>query len=224
MKATLKKKHTSKKQAPVGLSYEKFKEYQGREYTGMAVGRSHKWYYDQGEWKETKITPDEWEISYSVTKRRAGKAPEGSGVPVGTGYHWFICAHQVVEKLDADDYSTSMSGFKFKVAHHRKGKGKWSATPATQRRAIIGYLKKLIIQLQQDPIPLQFTYKDEKFSGEALPVMASCLNGECTQWEITLNGVHSGIIRKMKSGWKLHHAKDQKFVNAIGKSILAFFA
>jgi hypothetical protein len=28
----------------------------------MAIGRSHKWYYDRGEWKETKITPDVWEI------------------------------------------------------------------------------------------------------------------------------------------------------------------
>ena len=37
----------------------------------MKVGRSHKWYYDKGEWKEKKITPDLWEISYSLTKSRA---------------------------------------------------------------------------------------------------------------------------------------------------------
>src|SRR5690242_20808613 len=29
-----------------------------RSYSGMKVGRSHKWYYDKGEWKEKKITPD----------------------------------------------------------------------------------------------------------------------------------------------------------------------
>ena len=29
-----------------------------------------------------------------VTKRRAGHAPEGSGVPVGTEYHWYIVAHR----------------------------------------------------------------------------------------------------------------------------------
>jgi hypothetical protein len=46
----------------------------------MKVGRSHKWYYDKGEWKEKKITPDKWEFTYAVNKRRAGHAPEGSGV------------------------------------------------------------------------------------------------------------------------------------------------
>jgi hypothetical protein len=45
----------------------------------MKIGRSHTWRYDRGEWKETKITPDLWQIGYAVTKRRAGRAPEGSG-------------------------------------------------------------------------------------------------------------------------------------------------
>jgi len=27
-----------------------------------------------------RLTPDEWQINYAVKKRRAGKAPEGSGV------------------------------------------------------------------------------------------------------------------------------------------------
>ena len=78
-------KSSKKKQAQIDLSksYNEYKNFEGQQYTGMKVGRSHKWYYDKGEWKETKITPDLWEISYAVTKRRAGKAPEGSGVPVG---------------------------------------------------------------------------------------------------------------------------------------------
>jgi hypothetical protein len=88
-------------------SYDEFKEYEGRKYTGMKIGRSHKWYYDPGEWKEKKITPDLWQISYAVTKRRAGRAPEGSGVPVGTEYHWYILAHQNVTKLNANDYTTA---------------------------------------------------------------------------------------------------------------------
>ena len=71
-------------QSDPGVSYNEFKTYEGQRYTGMKIGRSHKWYYDKGEWKEKKITPDLWEISYAVTKRRAGRAPEGSGVPVGT--------------------------------------------------------------------------------------------------------------------------------------------
>ena len=48
----------------LSVSYNKFKEFEGEQYTGMRVGRTHKWYYDKGEWKEKKITPDLWEISY----------------------------------------------------------------------------------------------------------------------------------------------------------------
>jgi hypothetical protein len=82
-----KKKTSVKDTRSRGASYNRFKEFEGRQYTGMKIGRSHKWHYDQGDWKETKITPDLWEISYAVTKRRVGHAPEGSGVPVGTEYH-----------------------------------------------------------------------------------------------------------------------------------------
>src|SRR5688500_15219270 len=90
MKAsTSRAKPGTKKQleSDAAVSYDEFKEFEGQRYTGMQIGRSHKWYYDQGEWKEKKITPDLWQISYAVTKRRAGRAPEGSGVPVGTEYH-----------------------------------------------------------------------------------------------------------------------------------------
>src|SRR5436309_10275254 len=119
------------------IAYDDFKEYEGRKYTGMKIGRSHKWYYDRGEWKEKKITPDLWQISYAVTKRRAGRAPEGSGVPVGTDYHWYVLAHQNVKKLNANDYTTSLSGLRFKIAHKRADSEKWSATPKTQRKRMI---------------------------------------------------------------------------------------
>src|SRR5436190_9159680 len=94
-------KRTTKKsgESDAAVSYNEFKTHEGHRYTGMKVGRSHKWYYDKGEWKEKKITPDLWQISYAVTKRRAGRAPEGSGVAVGTEYHWYILAHQNVCKL-----------------------------------------------------------------------------------------------------------------------------
>src|SRR2546421_9566038 len=127
-------KRTRKKsdQSDSAVSYDEFKTHEGRRHTGMKVGRSHKWYYDQGEWNEKKITPDLWQISYAVTKRRAGRAPEGSGVPVGTAYHWYIAAHQNVTKLNANEYTTSMAGLKFKVAHKRAGSEKWNATPKTE--------------------------------------------------------------------------------------------
>ena len=139
------------KQSDPSVSYNEFKSYEGQRYTGMKIGRSHKWYYDKGEWKEKKITPDLWEISYAVTKRRAGRAPEGSGVPVGTEYHWYILAHQNVAKLNANDYTTSLSGLKFKVAHKRAANGKWSASPAAQRRRMIKFLKQVIEDLEKEP-------------------------------------------------------------------------
>jgi hypothetical protein len=127
----------------IASTYNKFKEFKGRQYTGMKIGRSHKWIYDKGIWKETKITPDEWEISYAVTKRRAGKAPEGSGVPVGTEYNWYIMAHQNVKKLDANSYSTAMTGMKFKLAHKRADKEKWSLSEQTQKKHLVKILEDM---------------------------------------------------------------------------------
>jgi len=145
-KLVAKQKPTKKKLA---ASYNAFKEFEGRRYTGMKIGRSHKWYYDKGEWKEKKVTPDQWEINYEVMKRRAGKAPEGSGVPVGTAYHWYILADQTVTKLNANDYSTAMTGFKFKLAHRRADKDKWSASPRAQRKHLIKILEQMIQELEK---------------------------------------------------------------------------
>jgi hypothetical protein len=131
-------------------TYNAFKEFEGKQYTGMKIGRAHKWYYDKGEWKEKKVTPDRWEINYAVTKRRAGKAPEGSGVPVGTEYHWYILAHQNVRKLNANDYTTSMTGIKYKLAHKRFDKETWSASEKAQRRRLIKILREMIGQLEKE--------------------------------------------------------------------------
>jgi len=130
-------------------TYNRFKEFEGRRYTGMKIGRGHKWYYDQGVWSEKKITPDEWEVNYSVTKRRAGKAPEGSGVPVGTQYHWYIIAHQIVSKLNANEYSTSLTGVKFKLAHKRADKETWSASTKAQRKKATQILRQIADELEQ---------------------------------------------------------------------------
>jgi hypothetical protein len=131
------------------VSYNDFKEFEGQRYTGMKIGRSHKWRYDRGEWKEKKITPDLWQIGYAVTKRRAGHAPEGSGVPVGTEYHWYILAHQNTTKRTANDYTTSLTGLKFKIAHKRADSAKWSATPMTQRKRMIKFLHSVIADLEK---------------------------------------------------------------------------
>ena len=75
--------------------YNTLKSYKGQVYSGMAVGGSHIWQYDEGVWKETKNEPDLWKVDYKATKRRMRKAPKGSGAPIGTEYHWFIVGHQV---------------------------------------------------------------------------------------------------------------------------------
>ena len=144
------KKTAAKKD--VAATYNRFKIFQGRQYTGMTIGRSHKWYYDQGIWIDKKITPEKWLINFEVTKRRAGKAPEGSGVPVGTEYHWYILAHQMVKKLDANSYSTTMNGLKFKLAHKRAEKESWNSSDKAQRNHLVRILKGFIEELEQEPL------------------------------------------------------------------------
>lgn len=200
-------------------SYNKYKVFDGKQYSGMKVGRSHKWYYDKGEWRETKITPDLWEISYAVTKRRAGHAPEGSGVPVGTEYHWYILAHQDVKKLDANDYSTAMTGIKYKLAFKRAGKEKWNATPKTERKRLVKLLQDFIKQLEKEPVHLKFEYKGEEYEGEGIPTPQTCNEKVCDELGITLNEKNLGIIHCTDKGWKMKNIKDKKFVEAIGNQI-----
>jgi hypothetical protein len=133
-------------------AYDAPKEFEGKRYTGMRVGRSHKWHYDRGVWSERKVTPDEWSFTFEVPKRRAGRAPEGSGAPVGTQYHWFILADQFVEKLDANVYSTRMNGLKVKLAHKRADRSSWSASDARQRRLLIAALQAMIVRLEGDAL------------------------------------------------------------------------
>ena len=142
------KKNSSTKD--IAESYNRFKEFEGKPYTGMKVGRGHTWIYDKGPWKETKITPDKWEMSYAVTKRRKGHAPEGSGVPVGTKYHWYIFAHQIVEKLNANDYSTEMVGLKYKLAHQRANKDNWNISEKAQKKRLLRILQELVANLEEE--------------------------------------------------------------------------
>lgn len=145
------RKHEAEKDS--ATAYDAFKQFEGRRYTGMKVGGRHKWHYDAGVWQERKMAPDRWEFTYAVPKRRAGKAPPGSGVPVGTEYHWYILAHQHVRKLDANTYTTSMTGMKYKVAHKRADSETWSASEAAQRRALLRILRETIQALEENSAP-----------------------------------------------------------------------
>jgi len=109
------------------VTYDDVKEFEGETYSGMAVGGEHTWLYPNGLWKETKVAPDRWDFTFSSIKERERSAPPGSGVPVGTQYHWYILAHQRVRKIDADSYTTLMSGVKYKLAHKRPHWRKWSS-------------------------------------------------------------------------------------------------
>ncbi|HVL86520.1 MAG TPA: hypothetical protein VM681_00725 [Candidatus Thermoplasmatota archaeon] len=134
-------------------SYNVRKEFGGRAYTGMRVGGVHNWMYGEGAWKERKVTPDKWSIHYAATKRRRGKAPTGSGAPVGTEYHWYVLAHQRVKKLDANTYETEMEGVKYKLAHKRAAATAWSTwsaafQSASQRRKLIAILEEEIASLK----------------------------------------------------------------------------
>src|SRR3954465_3998419 len=62
------KKQAGNSKKDLSASFNKFKNFNGKLYTGVQIGRGHHWNYDKGDWKETKITPDLWEISYAVTK------------------------------------------------------------------------------------------------------------------------------------------------------------
>jgi hypothetical protein len=218
---------TTGKTPSVAKTYNAFKEYNGAAYTGMAIGRAHKWNYDKGVWRETKVTPDQWELTFDVIKRRAGHAPEGSGAPVGTAYHWFILAHQYVEKLDADDYRTSMVGLKFKLAHKRASRPTWSASGEKQRKSLIKFLKVFIHDLEQEPesaipVPLHFQYRGKQFDGVGIPMMASCNNGICNRLDITLNKKHLGVIKCTKNGWRLTDTP-QGLANAIGEQVFQWY-
>jgi hypothetical protein len=149
----------------ISKGYNEYKEFQGRKYTGMRIGGTHHWYYDKGEWKEKKIAPDKWEFNYNTNKRRAWQAPEGSGVPVGSEYHWYILAHQNVRKQDANSYMTSMTGLKYKLAHKRVDRGKWSSTDNAQKEQLIKILEDYVVQLKREMV--------DKSAQNFAPIIAS---------------------------------------------------
>lgn len=136
------------------MAYDDVKEFQGRAYTGMAVGGEHAWVYPEGRWRERKVAPDEWAFTFESIKRRERSAPEGSGVPVGTRYHWYILAHQRVRKVDADKYETLMEGAKHKVAHMRPNWLRWSTElpgRESERERLVAILEATLAGLREEP-------------------------------------------------------------------------
>lgn len=106
--------------------YNSLKDFEGKKYTGMRVGGSHSWNYDNGIWNETKLSPDEWKFQFNCIKGRSHEAPPGTGALKDTKYHWYIIADQKVVKLDENRYDTKMVGSKFKIGHQMPNWNKWS--------------------------------------------------------------------------------------------------
>lgn len=132
------------------MAFDDLKNFNGQKYTGMQVGLSHHWNYPNGEWEETKVAPDVWKIKFTSLKSRKTPAPEGSGVPLKTSYHWYILADQMVTKMTKDDYQTAMEGLKFKIGHKRAYWKNWSygyEGQPTYRQKLISILQGALQQL-----------------------------------------------------------------------------
>jgi len=99
--------------------YDSIKDFKGKKYTGMKVGGTHAWNYNEGKWWETKKSPDEWNIKFDCVKTRMKAAPINSGAGIGSKFHWYILADQIATKLDTNSYMTVMEGLKFKLGHKR---------------------------------------------------------------------------------------------------------
>lgn len=139
----------------MATSYDEPKTWHGRSYTGMKVGRTHTWDYE-GRWKERKLGPDLWEVSFRARKTRKGKgAPEGTGAPVGTEYLWFFApTSQSARKLDANTYETHMEGLKWKIGFRPATSAswdfQWSKTGQTARQRAIRILTQTLADLKAD--------------------------------------------------------------------------
>jgi hypothetical protein len=129
------------------MSYDDLKEFKGRKYMGMPIGGRHIWIYPDGVWKEEKVDPEAWIFEFQSIKQRSKKAPENSGVPINTQYHWYIIADQRVRKIDKDTYETLMEGVKHKISHKRPYWRKWSSeyhNNISDKERIIAILEKML--------------------------------------------------------------------------------
>ncbi len=133
--------------------YNKLKTYNNKIYSGMEIGNSHSWNYNNGKWYEIKEAPDRWKIKFDSVKTRVNSAPINSGAKLGTKFHWYIIADQIATKLNNDSYMTNMSGVKFKIGHKRPQWRAWSFQYPNQisyKERIISILENIIKKLKEE--------------------------------------------------------------------------
>jgi len=137
------------------MAFDDIKAFNGKAYSGMTVGKGHLWDYINATWEETKVTPDTWRFKFSSLKRRKEAAPEGSGVPKGTEYSWYILADQIVKKVNANEYTTEMLGEKYKIGHKRPyWKGFSYTYPGQQsyKQKLLAVLKEAVQRLENEAV------------------------------------------------------------------------
>ncbi len=129
------------------------KKFEDQIYTGMKIGGSHNWLYNNGKWIETKKAPDRWTINFDCVKTRTHSAPINSGANVGTKYHWYIIADQIATKIDSNSYMTSMKGVKFKIGHKRPNWKTFSYNypeQASYKERVIEILEHILKKLKEE--------------------------------------------------------------------------
>ena len=131
-------------------AYDRFMKFQGLHNSGINMGKTLKWHYGKGVWKDRKVNEDEWSFKYEVLKNRTGDSFKSSGAPVGTECRWLIIADQYVEKLDESTYYTRMDGMKLKIAHKSVKDNKWDISGRDQKERLISMLKKFVSKLEAE--------------------------------------------------------------------------
>ena len=81
----------------------------------------------------------------------------------------------------------------------------------------------MMSQIDKEPVPLKFTYKDVEYKGEGVPVPGACINGVCYDLDINLDGRHVGMLNRLKNSWKIEGVENDKFVNAIGEVVMLWY-
>ena len=140
--------------------YDDPKLFNGKIYTGMKVGNSHYWNYNNGKWIETKKTPDRWTFKYNSLKIRNKSAPINTGAKINTQFHWYIIADQIATKINSNTYKTSMKGLKFKIGHKRPYWKKFSYEYPEQtpyKEKVIEILESILKNLKEKNYHFSFT-------------------------------------------------------------------
>lgn len=164
--------------------FDDMKIHNGKVYSGMTVGSAHLWDYRNAVWEERKIAPDEWAMKFTATKHRHTAAPEGSGVPVGSQYHWYIIADQVVKKISANEYTTTMEGAKWKIGHKRpywRGFSYIYPEQKSYRQRVIEVLRDTLLRLETQELEGQMERAEKEVISDDKSLLQALQNRNYAQ-------------------------------------------